>query len=54
MYFIILEDGGRSDDAYASVPWTCTQAGTVATEQVHTFTNRYVYHISYFKNEIKY
>jgi hypothetical protein len=42
MYFIIFQDGGRSDDADASVPWTRTQAGTVATEQVQIFNNRLI------------
>ncbi len=38
IYYIILQDGGRSDDADATVPWTRTQAGTVATEQVQIYS----------------
>jgi hypothetical protein len=45
IYYIIFQDGGRSDDAHASVPWTRTQAGTVATEQVQRFNNRYIIHM---------
>jgi hypothetical protein len=37
-YLVILQDGGRSNDADASIPWTRTQAGTVATEQVQIYS----------------
>jgi hypothetical protein len=39
----MLQDGGRSDNADASVPWTRTQTGTVATKQVHIFHQQILY-----------